>query len=268
MPNPAIEHKVPLHMLVYIRAALEKEKEKYQKCPVLPDLAPGFVDASGWSYVVTGYVLVEQSYKALLRVREKEVPRGHSLSSLFSLLDDCDIEWLREFYVDYRETIGGIRGEFPFACIDDFLTNLDGDTNERGEHIGSFDWRYFLIEEKRSREMPTVSIDYLHEIVFGCTQILKFLSNGRYDPSEFTHSWRLREERKKVYDDWMSSRITSSEFDDLGDRVEILWGPDYKDRYDLLIFEDREITPRFESIPNDSGLEVKDKREEIEAFHA
>ena len=267
MPNPIIQYKNPLEILAWLGAALSKEREKYRQCPVLPDIVPGFVDATGWGYVVADYFLVEESFKALLYIGGGEVHRGHSLSSLFALLEENKKDILREYYADYRKVIGGNRGEFPFLSLDEFIVNLDGDPNQRGEHFGSFDWRYMLIEQNRSQEMPTVSIDYLHEIVVGCTQILRTMIVDRYDPLEFTLSWRMREEREKKYNDWIESRLLSGELGELGDRVEILWGPDYKGRHDLIIFEGQGQTPCFAERPTDQALPVIDKRAEIEALN-
>ena len=71
--------------------ALEKEKEKYRKCPVKLDLVPGHETAQRWGYVVAGYFLVEQSFKVLLYIRgEKDVPKTHSLSNLFKKFDEND----------------------------------------------------------------------------------------------------------------------------------------------------------------------------------
>ena len=266
MPDPANRFKDPLYIHAWLKAALKQEKEKYENCPVLPDMVPDSVNANGWGYVVIGYFLVEQSFKALLIVRGQEVPPIHSLNRLFDLLTDDDKDVLREYYLDCRATIGGNMGQFPFDAIDPFLKNLDGGTNERGNHIGSFDWRYFLIEEERSEAMPRVCIEYLHEITFGCIQILRFARIDRYNPYESTRSWRLREKRERKYQDWLSVRMTSVGWNDLGDRVEILWGPDYKDRYDLISFEGGGMTPHFAEYPTNSTLEVIDKRTEIEAY--
>ena len=66
-------------------------------------------------------------------------------------------------------------GKFPFGTLDEFLVNLDGDPNKKGDdHIGSFDWRYFLIEEKQSAKMPMVSVEFLHEIAYGCTRMVEY----------------------------------------------------------------------------------------------
>ena len=157
----SIDFKDPLWILEWLETALEKEKEKYEKCPVIPDMVGGVEVAQGWGYVVAGYFLVEESFKALLYVREKKVPRIHPLTTLFEKFDEADKTILREFYADYRASIGGKRGTFPVETLDDFLLNLDGDKKEQNKHVGSFDWRYFLIEEKKSQKMPLVSVDYL-----------------------------------------------------------------------------------------------------------
>ena len=201
--NQTINFKDPLWITTWLDAALEKEKEKYRNCPVILDYNPGYQDAQAWGYVIVGYFLVEEAFKALLYVRGKQVPAKHSLSTLFNLLDDNDKETLRKYYDDYRANIGGNIGAFPFRTIDDFLVNLDGGQNRHGDHIGSFDWRYFLIEEKRSQKMPLVSVDYLHEIVYGCIRSIEYVKNGHTEPCTCTHSWRMRWEREKKYRDWL-----------------------------------------------------------------
>ncbi|MDE0432630.1 MAG: hypothetical protein OXH92_01350 [Bryobacterales bacterium] len=264
--NQTIDFKDPLWITAWLDTALEKEKEKYKKCPVMRDMVPGHEAAQGWGYVVTGYFLVEQSFKALLYLRKKKVPQKHSLSTLFDLFDQGDKAILREYYADYRASIGGYIGAFPFSSLDDFLLNLDGDKNNRGNYIGSFDWRYFLIEEKRSKKMPLVSVDYLHEIVYGCNRIVEYASNGNFEPSQYTRSRRLRWKRQRKYHDWLTVRMNSDGWDDLGDRLEILWGPDYRGRHDLYLFKGKGRKSFFSKIPDDFELPVVDKRKEIEAF--
>ena len=178
-----IDFKDPLYMTAWLDGALKKEKEKYQQCQVIPNMVPGYQDAQAWGCIVAGYFLAEQSFKGLLYLRKKEAPKKHPLSTLFNSFDDNDKDLLREYYTDYRATIGGNRGEFAFESLDDFLVNLDGDT---GSNQGSLAWRYYLIEEVP--EMPFVSVDYLHEIVFGCIQIVRYTMNGCLVPSRYTHS--------------------------------------------------------------------------------
>ena len=264
--NQTINFKDPLWIVTWLDTALKKEKEKYKKCPVMPDLVPGHQVAQGWGYVVAGYFLVEESFKALLYVRGKNVPKRHSLSALFSLFDQSDKTIIREYYADYQATIGGSGNAFSFKSLDDFLENLDGDRNGRGDHIGSFDWRYFPIEEKQSQKMPLVSLDYLHEIVFGCIQIIRSANDSRFEPSLLTHSWRMRQERQEKNREWLFVRMNSDGWDDLGDRLEILWGPDYRGCYDLYIFRGNGMRDRFSEIPDDYTLPIIDKRKEIEAF--
>ena len=261
--NQTIDFKDPLRITVWLDTALKKEKEKYEKCPVISDMFPGHENVQGWGYVVTGYFLLEEAFKALSFIRGKSnVPETHSLSKLFSKLEVTDQAVLREYYNDYKATIGGRVGEFPCKSLDDFLRNIDADKN----HIGSFDWRYFLIEEKRSKEMPIVSVDCLHEIVYGCIRIAVYVINGSFEPTRQTCSWRLREQRTQEHLDWLSVRRNSDGWDELGDRLEILWGPDHLGRYDLYSFRGKDIRPYFCELPDNFTLPVIDKREEIESF--
>ena len=187
---------------------------------------------------------------------------------MFGLLEEDDKGVLRKFYSDYKATAGHGMGAFPFKILDDFLVNLDGDSNRRGDdHIGSFDWRYFLIEEARSQIMPTVSIEYLHEIIFGCNQVVKSLHANKLDPSLRTNSWRMQSQRNlMVYRHWFTMRSNSGELDELGDRLEILWGPDYCGRYDWYIFKGKRGVLYFSPLPTDCSLPMIDKRQELENF--
>ena len=266
--NQTIDFKDPLWITEWLDTALKKEKEKYEKCPVKSDLVPGHEVAQAWGYVVAGYFLVEESFKVLLYLRGKKVPTKHSLTMLFNLFEPGDKEILREYYSDYRATIGGYGGKSPFGTLDAFLVNLDGDPNKKGnDHIGSFDWRYFLIEEKRSAKMPMVSVEFLHEIAHGCTRMVEHVHNGNFELSRrYTHSWRMRQERDRKRRDWLDVRMDSEGWDELPDRLEILWGPDYKGRYDLLLFQGKEAQPRFSEIPRDCSLPTIDKRDELASF--
>ena len=268
MPKQAIKFKDSSWILTWLDAALKKEREKYKKCPVQPDMVPGHEAAQGWGYVVVGYFLVEEAFKALLHVRQKGVPKEHALSILFGLLVQEDKLTLREYYSDYRATVEGEFGRIPFVSIEDFLVNLDGDKNKRGDYIGSFDWRYFLIEEMQSGNMPLVSVDYLHEVTYGLARIVEWVVHERFHPSRYTHSWRLRWKRQEKYHDWNTVRMNSDQWSDLGDRIEKLWGPDYCGRYDLFICQGKYSKSVFGEVPADLDLPVLDKRREIELFDA
>ena len=93
--DKTIAYREPLQITAWLETALEKEQEKYRKCPVNPDLVPDHESAQGWGYVIAGYSLLEQSFKALLHVQGKMAPPIHSLLPLFSLLDGHDREILR-----------------------------------------------------------------------------------------------------------------------------------------------------------------------------
>ena len=210
MANQPINFKDPLWITVWLETALKKEQEKYKKCPVMPDLIPDYTAAEAWGYVVAGYFLVEESFKALLYLCGKQVPTKHSLTILLNLFEAGDKGSLREFYTDYRETIGGGASLFPFKTLDDFLANLDGDPNKRGDdYIGSFDWRYFLIEKRQSEKMPRVSVEFLHEVAYGCICIVKHALKCKFEPSRHTYSWRMYHERQKKYSDWIDDRMNS-----------------------------------------------------------
>ena len=266
MDRKGTRFKDRIWVLAWLDTALETEKKKYAKCPVMPDMVPGHEAAQGWGYVVAGYALVEQSLKALLHLREKDVPARHSLSKLFDLLEQSDQTILREYYADYRATADRGLSAFPFDSLDDFLRNLDGGANKRGDHIGSFDWRYFLIEEHRSQRMPLVSVDYLHEVAYGCIRTVDNVITDNCEPRQHTSSLRMRNTRMEKYHDWMTVRMNSSGWKGLGDRLEILWGPDYRGRYDLFLFQGHRITPYFSDIPKDFKLPIVDKRKEVAAF--
>ncbi len=269
MADQIINFKDPLWITAWLDTALRAEQNKYKKCPVLRDLVPGHEAAQAWGYVVAGYFLVEESFKALLYVRDKYVPTKHSLAQLFGLFEADDGDTLREFYTDYRETIGGAVGRFPYKTLNDFLINLDGVPNSRGnDYVGSLDWRYFPIEEKRGQRMPTVSVEFLHEIAFGCIRMVEHSNTRRSEPSRYTHSWRLRRKRVKKYHYWLTVRMNSDGWDNLGDRLEVLWGPDYRGRHDLILFEGERRKQDFAEIPEEHFfLPIVDKRQEIESFN-
>ena len=152
-------------MLYSLRTALEKEKEKYKKFPVIPSFDPYGENAHGWGYVVVGYFLVEMAFKVFLHIREKNVPKTHSLSTLFKSLDHNDQNTIEERYTQYRSTAGLGLGAFPYNSLDEFLKTFD--------HGGELSWRYILIEKKQEVRVPLVSIDYLHEVASILCQVAK-----------------------------------------------------------------------------------------------
>ena len=149
-----------------------------------------------------GYSLLEQGFKAILYVRGKEPPKTHALSVLFAELSRDDQDVLRVYYDDFRHAFSGMRS-FPLATLDDFLVNLDGKRNSRGHYAGSFDWRYFLTEERIGTSMPRVSINFMHEIVYGCAVLVEVIHKGSDEADRFTYSSRLRRERWEYYQDWL-----------------------------------------------------------------
>ncbi len=245
--------------------ALRMEKDKYAKCPVKPDLSAEYEVYQAWGYVICGYFLLEESFKLLIHIREGKPGRTHGLDELFRQLPEADKVLLREYYDDFRGVFSFEKNmTFPFPYLDDFLTNLDG-VKYKGKHVGSFDWRYYLIENPKS--MPKVSIEFIHETIFGTQRISEYGANGNFEPSQYIYSLRSDEAGwHGRFSDWVEVRMNSEGWEDLGDRLEILWGPDYKNRYDMSLFKGRSRKDYFCEKPGEFNLPIIDKRAEAAEF--
>jgi len=261
-----IAYREPRYVLAWLETALKKEWQKYDTTPVTADLIPGYEAAQAWGYVVAAYSLLEQGFKAILHTRGKTPPKTHALSVLFAELPLEDQDILRAYYDDFRQTFPGMRS-FPLDTLDDFLVNLDGERNSHRGYVGSFDWRYFLTEEGTGTSIPLVNINIMHEIVYGCVALIEAIQKGDDQAGRF-YSWRLHWNRAKRYRDWLTVQMNSSGWSQKHDRLEILWGPDYSDRYDYFVFEGDRIRPFFAPLPNavETALPVVDKRSEVESF--
>ena len=262
-----IQYKEPIYVATWLDAALKKEWEKHAATPVMADMMPDHELAQAWGYVVAGYFLIEQGLKGVLYVRGSKPPKTHAASVLFAELAVKDQDVLRAYYDDFLHTFPGMRS-FPLGTLDEFLVNLDGARNSRGQYIGSFDWRYFLTEEGSGASMPRVSINVMHEIVYGCVQLVRLVDNVVEKAAASTYSWRLRRKRSSVQQDWLTVRMNSPGWGQEDDRIEILWGPGYGDRYDYLLFDSGRIRSFFAPLPNAEkvNLRIVDKRIELEAF--
>lgn len=60
--------------------------------------------------------------------------------------------------------------------------------------------------------------------------------------------------------------MNSEGWDELPDRLEIVWGPDYKGRHDLLLFKGKRAQSYFSEVPDKFFLPVIDKKKEFESF--
>ena len=260
-------YKEPIYLWAWLETALKHEWEKYAATPVKPDMVPGHEVAQAWGFVVAGYSLLEQGLKAVLHMRGKQPERTHALSVLFAELPHEDQDVLRAYYDDFRGTFPGMRS-FPPPTLDDFLVNLDGASNPRGQFIGSFDWRYFLTEKGSGAPMPLVSINVMHEVTYGCVQLVMSIDKNDGKARSSTHSWRLRWQRSGRYQDWLTVRMNSADWGQEGNRIEIVWGPGYGDRYDYFVFEDGRIRSFFAPLPDtaESELPIIDKRRDVELF--
>lgn len=263
-----ITYKEPRDVWLWLDVALKKERQKYAATPVTPDMIPDHEVAQAWGYVVTGYFLIEQGLKAVLYVRGSNPPQTHTLSTLFGKLPAENQDVLRMYYDDFLHAFPGMNS-FPFATFDKFLENLDGGQNGRGH----FDWRYCPTEARGGASMPRVSIDVMHEIVYGCVQLVRSIiiePNGAADDKlyKYTYSWRLQSGRSRRYSDWLTVRMNLPGWEQEGDRIEILWGPDYRDRYDYFVFNDGRRRTFFAPLPKRGEIKMRtiDKRKELESF--
>lgn len=171
--------------ILWLETALEAEWRKFRDCPVMPNRFPGLAVAQAWGYVVAAYFLMEEAFKAILHLRERRVDKTHVLHALFTRLPPEDQSTLREYYRDFLATFSH-GGRFPFDDLAAFLANLDG-----GNERGSFDWRYFPIEESSNETMPVVNINIMHEIVYGCLRIIEHKRYADRHPRHYTYSCRL-----------------------------------------------------------------------------
>ena len=248
-----------------LNTALRMEKEKYAKCPVKPDRVANHEIYQAWGYVICGYFLLEESFKLLIHIHGSTPDMTHTLNELFLRLPEDDKDLLREYYDDFRGVLAFENNmTFPFSCLDDFLTNLDGVEN-KGKHFGSFDWRYYLIENPKS--MPTVSIEFMHEVILGALRIAEQAVGGNCEPFQHIYSLRKRRERMRgKFWGWLTVRMNFEGWEKLGDRLEVIWGPDYKNRYDMSLFKGGGRKDYFCEKPEDFDLPIIDKRAEVEDF--
>lgn len=266
MTDPT-NYKEPLYICSWLDTALKKEWQKHSTTPVTPDMMPGHEAAQGWGYVVAGYFLIEQGLKAVLHLRGIRPPRIHALSVLFTELPAEFQDALRTYYDDFRHSAPGM-SSFPLATLDEFLVNLDGGRDDRGQFIGSFDWRYYLTEEGSGAPMPLVGVDFMHEVTYGCIRLVEAIATEGRDAADSTYSWRLYWARSERCQDWLTVRMNSPGWGTEGDRLEILWGPGYQERFDYLVFEGKQIRGFFAPLPKaeEVKLAIIDKRNELEAF--
>lgn len=246
---------------LWLKTALEKEVCKYTMCPVTPDVFPQHEAAQAWGYVVAAYSLAEQGLKELLRLREIDVPHIHELSTLFGRLAERDQVILREYYDDYRALRAEEEDDARCGTLDTFLAGLDGE-----ECNGSVAWRYYPTEEAPTNQMPRVSINYLHEVIRGCVWVIEHEADDISRRAPRTLSQREYENRAQKLRTWLNLRLCSTGSFEGGDHWEIVWGPDYRGRYDLVLFQGDNVGLSFQKKPGDPTLRVVDMRPEFNAF--
>ena len=253
-----------------LNVALDVEREKYASVPVKRDVVPDYEAYQAWGYVVAGYFLLEVSLKLLAHLRGADPAKIHTLFNLYMLLPSHDKDLLREYYRDYRDETALERGApYRIAMLGDFLMELDG-AKHGGKSVGSFDWRYYLIENPKGETLPYASVEFMHEVVFGVLCIAERAMGGGDDPCHHTYSWRKRHARVRTHMRWLDARMNGGEdaWESLPDRVEIAWGPDHRNRYDLYLFQGGRRGDYFAEVPSDFDLRIEDRRDEVAAFDA
>ena len=243
------------------------EWRKYKIEPIQPDIIEDYKAAQAWGYVIAGYSLIEQSLKAILYMRDICPERTHTLIDLFNEIKVDDQEIIRNHYLDFYYSFPGMNS-FPYLTIDDFFSNLDGARNDKKKKVGSFDWRYFPTQEESGSQLPLVSINMMHEIVYGCLDLIKSIHYENKIAGRYTYSWRLYYARSRLRRYWCELLLNSPKYEYEGDRLEILWGPTYDDRYDFLVFKNKQTHPFFASLPNkeENRLPVINKQGDFALF--
>ena len=119
-------------------------------------------------------------------------------------------------------------------------------------------------------EMPTASIDFMHEVVEGCVWLIGSIHRGDNNAEGGTYSRRLRRRRSRRQNSWLALRRSSPGWWKEGDRIELLWGPDYAGRCDYLVVRGERGRPFFGLLPDaeNIGLDIIDKRSELDSFDA
>ncbi len=253
----------PRYTLMRMEAALKAEKQKYKATPITLERRSITQMAAASGYVVMGYSLIEQGLNGVLILRDRKPEKTHSLSDIFAHWDPEDRDFLRTYYEDFRICFPTVR-EFPLKTLDEFLKYLDGPKSNQGQNVGSLAWRYYPTEKVCSKSMSLANIDFLHEVADGCVQLLRKELYGSERPP---YSYQLFQERTHVVLEWLGERWNRDGGWTDNDRVEILWGPDRRGRYDFLrICKGGQCRRHFGVLPDtdEPELEIVDKRSELE----
>lgn len=185
----------------YLQAALEMEKKKYAKVPVMQDMLPSYTNSLAWGYVVAGYFLLEEALKLLVIARGKTYTNIHNLTRIFMTLDKVDQDVLAQYYRDFCGAHESVRW-FPIRELPDFLRNLDaGGTKNRSGNVA---WRYSLIENPEGNHLPLVNAEFLHELTYGAITVARHIINpSSPNPVQFTYSLRKHSERRRGAIKWL-----------------------------------------------------------------
>ena len=265
--NPSSSKKMDYRDMMLVSnlgRALSVEEKKYEESlSWTRDMILDSEMAANWGSIVAGYNLVEIGLKLVIRAREDSHKNIHKVERLFSTLCEEDKRVLRLYYDDFLQETDYLK-DFPFRGLDDYLSNLD---HNRAGSVGSVAWRYFLLEGNDLQMMSTVCVELMFELVRGCLDLLDSIGRGGLS-GRFTISWRKHHwEQRNFYNDWLMVRINLPNQEPYKHHIELLWGPDYRDRYSYFVFDEAGTRRFFGRLPEDTkGLPVVDKREDVKLF--
>ena len=284
------EYKDTMYAKHWLRTALQSEKEKYAAVPVKADLVPNHMYSQAWGYVFVAYRLIEMGFKLIWATNGGDgIFRGHGLAEVWSKLSELDQKALSLHYADSCQYGRGY--PFGYDSLNAFLENLDNGS------VGWPAWGYFPIENFKKQDaawvdnrLPQVDIGTMHDIVRSCLWWMEAKRKGysllygsrswsehrrRWHPGGKLWAWMTVQMNRPLVDPiWHDlDQVVITESSGLegfakGDRVEILWGPDYAGRHDYLICQGEGIKgPGFGSLPEETpDLPHRDRRDELADF--
>ena len=175
-----------------LERALKVEKAKWAGCPLHPNSPTMFVGIHEWGWIVAGYHLIEIALTGIAIARTGKRKRTHKLVTLYNEIPNEDQNILSGFYDDYRATAESIRGRGS-ERLEEFLENLDGPCGGNG----SVAWRFLVMEKRERQEVPIVNIDLMHEVTYGCIQLMQLGTDGREEALQQIFSERMEEEARE-----------------------------------------------------------------------
>lgn len=171
-----------------IDKAIDHQIKIYRKFPPkLNDFIVEYEMTICWHHIICLYSLIEQALKCLFEIRGIQHRHGHELKkALFDRLPDKDKKTLRIAYKVYQSLHFApslYSGDLPPQSVDDFLEKMGN---------GYVNWRYFLLEDKRS-EISRTHVGAMLEVARTLAYILvseTFTDHGLDHVGHRLH-WRI-----------------------------------------------------------------------------